>query len=93
MENRSGPKATTISDSTEYATAPLSAVAAAALERLERAFAPSTHDTRVLSRFPAGAPRGSWPAEEFAAARRTEGQTVTVVMDITADEFVVKAVA
>lgn len=86
------PSSTT-PDSTEYATEPLSAVAAAALERLERAFAPSTPDTHVLGRFPAGAPRGSWPAEEFAAARRTEGQTVAVVMDLTADEFVVKAVA
>ncbi|MFE9812440.1 hypothetical protein [Streptomyces sp. NPDC005548] len=45
----------------------------------------------VLERFPAGAPRGSWPAEEFAAARRTEGQPVTVVMDLDTDTFLVVA--
>ena len=27
----------------------------------------------VLESFPAGGPRGSWPAEEFAQARRSEG--------------------
>ncbi|GAA4824046.1 hypothetical protein [Streptomyces ziwulingensis] len=43
----------------------------------------------VLGRFPAGAPRGSWPAEEFAEARRAEGQAVTVVQDIRTDEFLV----
>jgi endonuclease YncB( thermonuclease family) len=48
---------------------------------------------KVLERFPAGAPRGSWPAEEFAAARRAEGIPATVVMDLTTDTFVVKAVA
>lgn len=48
----------------------------------------------VLESFPAGAPRGSWPAEEFAAARRTEGINATVVQDINADDFlvIVKAV-
>lgn len=49
-------------------------------------------DARVLERFPAGAPRGSWPAEEFAAARRAEGIPATVVMDLTTDSFLVKAV-
>ncbi|MFD9588728.1 hypothetical protein ACFWBM_29035 [Streptomyces sp. NPDC059980] len=43
----------------------------------------------VLERFPAGGPRGSWPAEEFAQARRKEGQTVEVVMDLTSDTFLV----
>jgi hypothetical protein len=47
---------------------------------------------QVLERFPAGHPRGSWPAEEYAAARRAEGTPATVVMDLTHDEFVVKAV-
>lgn len=46
----------------------------------------------VLERFSASHPRGWWPAEEFAAARRAEGVNATVVMDIAADEFVVKAV-
>lgn len=45
----------------------------------------------VLERFPAGGPRGSWPAEEFAQARRQEGQTVEVVMDLTSDTFLVVA--
>jgi hypothetical protein len=43
----------------------------------------------VLERFPAGAPRGSWPAEEYAAAVRAEGKPATVVMDIEADAFLV----
>jgi hypothetical protein len=51
-----------------------------------------TSDTTVLETFPAGAPRGSWPAEEFAARRRAEGIPATVVMDLTTDQFVVKAV-
>lgn len=44
---------------------------------------------RVIERFPAGAPRGSWPAEEFAAARRLEGTPVDVVMDMATDSFLV----
>ncbi|MFF1678693.1 hypothetical protein ACFVYG_21970 [Streptomyces sp. NPDC058256] len=43
----------------------------------------------VLERFPAGGPRGSWPAEEFAQARRKEGQAVEVVMDLSTDAFLV----
>lgn len=43
----------------------------------------------VLERFPAGGPRGSWPAEEFAQARRLEGQPVEVVMDLVTDAFLV----
>lgn len=46
----------------------------------------------ILERFPAGAPRGSWPAEEFAAARRLEGLNVEVVMNLATDTFDVKAV-
>jgi hypothetical protein len=46
----------------------------------------------VLESFPAGAPRGSWPAEEFAAARRLEGLNVAVVMNLTTDTFDVKQV-
>ena len=43
----------------------------------------------VLERFPAGAPRGSWPAEEFAHVRRIEGLPAEVVMDLDADAFLV----
>ncbi|MFD9002563.1 hypothetical protein ACFV0T_16535 [Streptomyces sp. NPDC059582] len=44
---------------------------------------------KVLQRFPAGAPRGSWPAEEYAAARRAQGEPATVVMDLKSDAFLV----
>lgn len=27
----------------------------------------------VLERFPAGSPRGHWPAEEYAASQRAQG--------------------
>lgn len=52
-------------------------------------------ESTVLESFPAGAPRGSWPAEEFAEARRAEGINAHVVMNLTTDTFnvVVKAVA
>ena len=43
----------------------------------------------VLERFPAGGPRGSWPAEEFAHARRMEGLPAEVVMDLATDTFLV----
>jgi hypothetical protein len=43
----------------------------------------------VLERFPAGGPRGSWPAEEFAHARRLEGLAAEVVMDLVTDTFLV----
>lgn len=54
--------------------------------------AASTPDRTVLERFPAGAPRGSWPAEEFAAERRAEGINATVVMDLATDTFKVVTV-
>lgn len=41
----------------------------------------------VLERFPAGGPRGSWPAEDFAAAQRAQGKTAHVVMDLKSDQF------
>ncbi|GAA3999397.1 hypothetical protein GCM10022232_41400 [Streptomyces plumbiresistens] len=44
---------------------------------------------KVLERFPAGSPRGSWPAEEYAAARRAAGEPATVVMDLKSDAFLV----
>ncbi|WP_179120351.1 hypothetical protein [Streptomyces tsukubensis] len=44
---------------------------------------------RVLERFPAGGPRGSWPAEEFAAAQRSQGHKAKVVMDLASDDYLV----
>lgn len=44
---------------------------------------------KVLERFPAGAPRGAWPAEEYAAERRAMGEPATVVMDLKSDAFLV----
>jgi hypothetical protein len=58
--------------------------------RLDSHVQHSTHSestTTVLETFPAGAPRGSWPAEEYAARRRAEGINATVVMDLTTDTF------
>lgn len=43
----------------------------------------------VLERFPAGGPRGSWPAEEYAAAQRAQGIDAQVVMDLPSDTFIV----
>jgi hypothetical protein len=43
----------------------------------------------VVQQFPAGGPRGSWPAEEFAAAQRAQGRPVDVVMDLDRDAFLV----
>ncbi|MGW4438025.1 hypothetical protein ACWELO_20060 [Streptomyces sp. NPDC004596] len=45
----------------------------------------------VLERFPAGAPRGSWPAEEYAAAQRAQGTNAQVVMDLGSDQFLAVA--
>lgn len=46
-------------------------------------------DRTVLERFPAGGPRGSWPADEFAADRRAAGQPAEVVMCMRSDSFLV----
>ena len=43
----------------------------------------------VLERFPAGGPRGSWPAEEYAADRRRKGIPARTVMDLATDSFLV----
>ncbi|MDI9887052.1 hypothetical protein QMZ92_22440 [Streptomyces sp. HNM0645] len=43
----------------------------------------------VLETFPAGGPRGSRPAEEFARRRRDEGVPAEVVMDLDTDAFLV----
>ncbi|MGA5284801.1 hypothetical protein ACPCSK_31020 [Streptomyces griseoincarnatus] len=51
---------------------------------------PSTQARTVLERFPAGGPRGSWPAEEYAAAQRAQGRPdAQVVMDLPSDQFLV----
>ena len=46
-------------------------------------------DRIVLERFPAGCARGQFPAEDFAAARRMEGQEAEVVYDYPSDAFLV----
>jgi hypothetical protein len=51
--------------------------------------AAATAERIVLQRFPAGGPRGSWPAEEYANRRRREGQPCEVVMDLATDAFLV----
>ncbi|OEJ21810.1 hypothetical protein AR457_41005 [Streptomyces agglomeratus] len=43
----------------------------------------------ILERFPAGHPRGSWPADEYAAAQRDQGTDAQVVMDLGSDQFLV----
>jgi hypothetical protein len=43
----------------------------------------------ILERFPAGGPRGSWPAEEYAATQRAQGIDAQVVMDLPSDTFIV----
>ncbi|MFE9432365.1 hypothetical protein ACFYNA_15405 [Streptomyces sp. NPDC006640] len=45
----------------------------------------------VLDSFPAGGPRGSWPAEQKAAELRKAGQRAEVVMDLDSDRFLVVA--
>lgn len=66
---------------------------ATALEIADRAAHAAAYYVRpprhVLRRFPAGGPRGSWPAEEFAAQLRNEGRKVDVVMDLPSDRFLV----
>lgn len=43
---------------------------------------------KVLERFQAGAPRGSWPAEEHAARERKTGHPdAEVIMDLASDQF------
>ena len=46
-------------------------------------------ERQILADFPAGGPRGSWPAEERAAELREQGQAATVVMDLPSDRFLV----
>jgi hypothetical protein len=51
---------------------------------------PTQPQRTVLERFPAGGPRGSRPAEEYAAAQRAQGRLdAQVVMDLPSDQFLV----
>ncbi|MER5509356.1 hypothetical protein ABT052_29065 [Streptomyces sp. NPDC002766] len=51
---------------------------------------PTAPSRTVLERFPAGGPRGSWPAEEYAAVQRAQGRPdAQVVMDLPGDQFLV----
>ncbi|MFL4910838.1 hypothetical protein ACJ6WF_49070 [Streptomyces sp. MMS24-I2-30] len=50
---------------------------------------PTQPQRSVLERFPAGGPRGSWPAEEYAAVQRAQGTNAQVVMDLASDQFLV----
>ncbi|MEU2602809.1 hypothetical protein ABZ669_38085 [Streptomyces hirsutus] len=43
----------------------------------------------VLESFAAGHPRGSWPADEYAATQRAQGTDARVVMDLGSDRFLV----
>jgi hypothetical protein len=43
----------------------------------------------VLESFPAGAPRGQWPAESYAAEQRRNGIPARVVMDLPSDSYLV----
>ena len=43
----------------------------------------------IFDSFPAGGPRGSWPAEEKAAELREQGVPVEVRMDLVTDRFLV----
>jgi hypothetical protein len=53
------------------------------------ATATDTPARTVLERFSAGAPRGQWPAESFAAEQRRQGVPARVVMDLASDSFLV----
>ena len=64
-------------------------LAASDLATYRRTTEPAKPQRTILERFPAGGPRGSWPAEEFAADRRREGIPAEVVMDLTSDTFLV----
>lgn len=69
--------------------AALDAAAHLAAQGPVRTSRPSKPSRTVLESFPAGAPRGQWPAEEFAHARRREGIPAHVVMDLASDSFLV----
>ncbi|GAA2225121.1 hypothetical protein [Streptomyces indiaensis] len=43
----------------------------------------------VLERLPAGGPRSSWPAEEYAANQRAQCTNAQFVMDLRTDQLLV----
>lgn len=49
----------------------------------------TTQTRTVLEQFPAGHPRSSWPADEYAAIQRARGIDVQLVMDSNTDQFLV----
>ncbi|MDX3523697.1 hypothetical protein [Streptomyces scabiei] len=55
----------------------------------EASLMPTQPQRTVLERFPAGGPRGSWPAEEYAATQRAQGTDAEVVMHLPSDQFLV----
>jgi len=50
---------------------------------------PAKPQRKVLASFPAGAPRGQWPAESYAATQRRDDVPARVVMDLDSDSFLV----
>ena len=76
----------------------ISTVSVPVTEEHERAQEPLPTRTKehprgslVLGRFPASHPRGSWPAEDYAPARRAEGTPATLAMNLTTDDYLVPA--
>lgn len=63
--------------------------AAMAASHVRRTHPAPAYQRRILASFPAGAPRGSWPAEEEAARLRHEGIAAEVRMDLGSDSFLV----
>lgn len=67
----------------------LAELAARDLSTYRRYTEPKRPARRVLERFPAGGPRGQWPAESYAAEQRRQGVPARVVMDLPSDSFLV----
>ncbi|MFD6113966.1 hypothetical protein ACFWG0_28195 [Streptomyces yangpuensis] len=49
----------------------------------------TTQTRTVLERFPAGHPRGSRPADAYAAAQRAQGTDAHVLVNLASDQFLV----
>lgn len=68
----------------------MSAPTLSTADRSAHAAAPHVRQPRtVLFQIPAGNPRGSWPADDFARDRRREGIAAEVVMSMRDDAFLV----
>ncbi|MGC5041062.1 hypothetical protein ACLQ2C_36605 [Streptomyces sp. DT73] len=50
---------------------------------------PDLAGPRVLARFSAADPRGSWPADDHAAKLTADGTAAVVVMHLDTDDFLV----